>query len=89
MRALRARRRSEPQRLARRMDAIAAILARPLAAARRLARTLTGRPRLAMLIAARRAPRTRLYPESEYALAHDHAFNRAYDWTMRPLRDTS
>ncbi len=82
-------RRSEPERLARRVDALSRVLDSPLPAARRLARELAVRPNLAIRLAARRAPRTRHYNEPECAMAHDHALNRAYDWTMRPLRDTS
>lgn len=89
MAGLRRRRRSAPARLARRIDALSRIIDRPLPAARRLARTLAARPQLAIRLAARRPPRTRLYVEPECALAHTHAFNRAYDWSMRIKRDTS
>jgi hypothetical protein len=82
-------RRSEPERLARRVDALARILASPLAASRRLARTLAAKPHVALKLALMPAPRTPLYPEPEYAQASARAFNDAYDWSMRHAHDTS
>jgi hypothetical protein len=89
MRSLRLMRRPEPERLARRIAALARVLDAPLAAARRLARKLALRPTLAIKLAARRSPRTRLYPDPEYTLANALAFNSAYDWGMRRACDTS
>src|SRR5262245_39098212 len=82
-------RRSEPERVARRVDALARMLCRPLAAARRLARALVARPDRALKLAVMPAPRTPLYPEPEYAQARARAFNDAYDWSMRHAHDTS
>lgn len=82
-------RRSEPERVARRVDALARILACPIVAARRLARTHAVRPHLALKLAVMPALRTPLYPEPEYAQASARAFNDAYDWSMRHAHDTS
>lgn len=87
--AARRKRTPEPQRLARRIDALARILNRPLAAARRLVRVLRTKPMLAMKLAMRRLPRTRLFPEPEYAGSHTLSCNRAYDFNMKQVRDTS
>jgi hypothetical protein len=80
-------RRSEPERVARRVDALARIMARPLAAARRLVRAITAKPHLALKLALMPTPPSTLYPEPEYAQAGARAFNDAYDWSTRP--DTS
>lgn len=87
--AARRKRTPEPQRLARRIDALARILNRPLAAARRLVRVLRAKPMLAMKLAMRRLPRTRLFPEPEYAGSHALGYNRAYDFNMKQAHDTS
>lgn len=80
-------RRSDPERVARRVDALARIMARPLAAARRLARAITAKPYLALKLALMPTPPSTLYPEPEYAQAGARAFTDAYDWSTRP--DTS
>jgi len=57
----------------------AGILARPLPAARRLARALGAEPHLALRIAITPTPRTRLYSEPEYDKTRARAFDDAYD----------
>jgi hypothetical protein len=85
---VRALRRSDCERLARRIDALARMLARPLPAARRLARALRTKPHLALKLALTPTPRTPLYPESEYAQAGARAFEDAYAFSVT-LCDTS
>ncbi|HYD73783.1 MAG TPA: hypothetical protein VEF55_11645, partial [Candidatus Binatia bacterium] len=55
--------------LSRRIEALARLIARPLAAARRLARKLRLMPRIAIKIGAALLPRTRLYDCPEYDTA--------------------
>jgi hypothetical protein len=63
----------EPKRLARRIGALERLIARPLAAARRLARRLIALPGLALKLACKPAPRTRLYDNIEIMLANIRA----------------
>jgi hypothetical protein len=88
LKAARTRRAPESQRLARRIDALARILDRPLAAARRLARQLYAKPLLALRLAARRLPRTTRYREPEYSDCYGRAYESAYAFNLKP-RDTS
>jgi hypothetical protein len=55
------------ERLARRIDALHRVLDSPFAAARRLARKLRILPRLALELACKPPPRTKLYTEREYS----------------------
>jgi hypothetical protein len=53
------------QRLAGRIEALARVIAKPLAAIRRLARKLAALPRLALQLACKPPPRSRLYDNPE------------------------
>ena len=79
----------EPQRLARRIEALARLLQRPLAAARRLARILRAKPLLALKLSLKRAPRTNVYPDPEYDLANDRVVQDAWDFNAKRRLDTS
>jgi hypothetical protein len=76
-------RRPEPERLARRIEALARLLDKPVRAAGRLARVLARRPSLACKLAFKRPPRTRLYTEPECDLAHRCAGEAVQTWSMR------
>ncbi len=88
MQSLRAMRRPEPERLARRIDALARLIERPLAAARRLARRLVLDPLLALRLSAKRAPRATFDPEPEYDLVHSRVSEDAWAFNAK-LCDTS
>jgi hypothetical protein len=63
--------------LTRRIEALARLIAKPLAAARRLARKLRLTPRIARRIGAKRLPRTHLFDCPEYGAAETQAFAAA------------
>ena len=62
---------------ARRIEALARILERPLAAARRLARKLRDNVRLALKLIARKLPRSRRYQSDAYRRTGERAFDDA------------
>jgi hypothetical protein len=69
--------RPEHERLAGRVAALAHVIAKPFAAIGRLARKLRALPKLALKLACRRPPRTRLYDDPAMALTEMHAFAAA------------
>lgn len=81
--AIRFKRVGEGARAARRIDALERIIARPQPAARRLARKLRVKPNLALKLAAKTPPRSKLYAEPEYALSNVRAYEQARAWTAR------
>jgi len=66
-------------RLARRMEALARIIEKPLAAARRLAKKLRVVPKLALKLL-RKLPRSRYYKDAAYTAAGDRAFDDVFNW---------
>jgi hypothetical protein len=77
MARIRALRTPVPVRLAGRVAALERIIAKPLACARRLARRLRVQPKLALKLACKTPPRTRLYDDPEITLAGVTAFGEA------------
>jgi len=67
-------------RLARRIDAIARVLAKPHVAARRLARKLRLTPRLALRLATRAMPRTALYDDPSYWASARYAYSACFSY---------
>lgn len=88
LKAIRAPRMPEAERLARRIEALGRVLDKPLAAARRLARKLRDMPRLLMRLAAARAPRSPYANDAAQAKADVIATRRAIE-KERKKYDTS